>query len=112
MKIDLICVSEPNKWLVSNGSCLKHKEQDETIYFVNRDVEVRKTGKGKVYTFVNLKEHTKYSVYISPNVTMTQYEQIMNELMASVRDHMGKRWEYMVESLVALDLLVLNRGGE
>ncbi|KAK9728129.1 hypothetical protein QE152_g18138 [Popillia japonica] len=83
--IDILIISEPNKNIVRGSEWIKDRQSNVAILFTNKKVEVRKVEHGEGYVYLRINCGAIYCCYISPNISMRECEDKVDEIMGSVR---------------------------
>lgn len=84
MAADILIVSEPNKNKIKNTKWIKDERSDAAILCVNKELQILSTKNSKGLVRIELKAAYVYSCYISPNVGISDFEKIVDEIMGEV----------------------------
>lgn len=86
VKTDFFLISEPNVKAVQNKSNIYcNKEVSAAIWKVCHNLPVVKTAEGKNFIMTETEEFVLYSVYISPNLDLEDFEVGLQELRMNLR---------------------------
>ncbi|KAK9743609.1 Endonuclease-reverse transcriptase [Popillia japonica] len=129
--MDILFVCEPNKKRVKDTNWIKDTRTDVAALILTKNVEVIGHSAGDGHLVLELETCDIVCCYVSPNIEMHQYglevDNIMNRIdrrqtivlgdinakspqwRASRTDKKGTYW---LQWIHALDMVVLNRGGE
>ncbi|XP_018574608.1 uncharacterized protein LOC108913532 [Anoplophora glabripennis] len=79
-----LLVSEPNKNAVKGRKWHRDNRSDAAIGYVGRTTGITASGAGDGFVWARIQNTIIYSCYVSPNVTIGEYEEYMNKLAVDV----------------------------
>lgn len=79
-KTDICLLSEPNPRIASENNLIMDRNGDAAIWITNSDVRLNTVIEGNGYIGVIIENILIYSVYISPNITDIETENILENL--------------------------------
>lgn len=83
LNCDILTCSEPNKSLIRGTQWITDEEMDVGILIRGRTT-INASGCGKGYAWIDTGQITVFAVYISPNIDLLTFKQIMNGLKVAV----------------------------
>lgn len=90
-KADVLLLSEPNKKRGGDGVYIMDNRRDTAIRILSNALTTRAKGKGNGFVWVDLGEVIIVSVYISPSLTMQDFERALDDLGDFVRTKPNRR---------------------
>lgn len=82
--IDIIIISEPNKKMTKAQKWITDKSTDTAIIVNNKELNIYDSGNCRGACWIELREIIIYSTYLSPNILMEEYEQILDTISDSL----------------------------
>ncbi|XP_045482746.1 uncharacterized protein LOC123686562 [Harmonia axyridis] len=79
--VDILAISEPNRKICQQEGWHMDKRGDVAVRICNRQVEVNKIVTGSSYIQVSLEGIELFVVYISPNITVQKFKEIVDKVM-------------------------------
>lgn len=80
---DILTCSEPNKILIKGTQWITDEDTDVGI-LIRGKTTINASGCGKGYVWINTGQVTVFAVYISPNIDLETFKQIINGLKTEV----------------------------
>lgn len=82
---DILIVCEPNKKRVSDSRWIKDSKVSVALLLLNRGLAVLDHSEGEGYVVLRLRAFSVVCCYISPNISMTDYQRAVDNLMELVQ---------------------------
>lgn len=83
--VDIIAIAEPNIKLANEW--IRNETTDVAIKITNGDIKLWDSGSGPGYVWIKTTYLTMYMCYLSPNVTIEEYETSLQRLWFQVNEH-------------------------
>ncbi|MBV2145625.1 MAG: hypothetical protein KTM48_02740, partial [Wolbachia endosymbiont of Pissodes strobi] len=88
--IDIIVASEPNLRTIRGNGWFSDTRRDVAVYFVNRNIKVRKIDKADGIVCIKHENFAIYGCYVSPNIHIIDFENYVDALVGLVESEGGK----------------------
>ncbi|KAK9759231.1 Endonuclease-reverse transcriptase [Popillia japonica] len=82
--VDILIVNEPNKSIVKSNDWLKDRRCNIAVFFLNKKLEVYSTKTTGEYIHIRFRDYAMYCCYISPNISIEDFESRVDTLMNSL----------------------------
>ena len=88
--VDVVLISEPNKTLAKQKSWHTDENIDVALVVRNKQLAIRRQGRGAGFAWIETGLYRLYSCYISPNVDITRFEAFLEDLGNSIQGTQAK----------------------